>query len=76
MAVLSSPPTQSMIRAARGHIDFACWKGIWYARKWPYTPPSHMSPLSLDQNALWAAISRDYALYPAELVAAADAMVS
>lgn len=62
MVRLPSLPDLEIIKGFRGHVDFAVWKGIPYARKWPRTPRSHLTPATLAAAQVFGAILKAYAL--------------
>lgn len=48
MAVIDSAPDDFTVRAARGVLDYACWRGVYYVRSWPAL---RRSPMSAAQQA-------------------------
>lgn len=53
MTVLGNIPPDAIIHAMRGTIDYACWRGIPYARTWPRTPAGPRSIPSQLSAAEW-----------------------
>lgn len=58
MVILKQPYNRETVLTLAGIVDFACWKGIYYARKWPVTPRAHLTPNTLAQNAPYGYISQ------------------
>ncbi len=71
MATLSELPGKDIILAMRGVIDYACWRGIFYARCWPRRPSSPRSAPVQAAAAIFAAYSRALAYQTPQLVQAA-----
>ncbi len=62
MARLTALPSLDIIHGFQGVLDFYLWKGLPCARKWPYTPPSHVTEGTIAARALFGAISQGYSL--------------
>lgn len=62
MARLTALPSLDIIHGFQGILDFYLWKGLPCARKWPYTPPSHVTEGTLAARAIFGAISQGYSL--------------
>jgi len=60
MAKLLALPEQKIIQQFKGVVDFYEWKGIPVARKWPYTPRSHLSAGTRAQWADFAHVRTSY----------------
>lgn len=60
MAKLDAPWDKTRIMGMKGKLDFYYWKGIPVVRKWPYTPPSHISPRTRLAQVKFSAVSHQY----------------
>lgn len=58
MAVITHLPAPEVIYSFRGILDYACWRGILYVRKWPRSPSLPRSPAVQATAAAFADISR------------------
>lgn len=58
MAVVASLPTDGVIRAFKGVLDFVAWRGIFYVRSWPRPPSSPRSAPVQAAGAAFASFSR------------------
>ncbi len=62
MARLTALPSIDIIHGFRGILDFYLWKGLACVRKWPYTPPSHVTAGTIATRAIFGQISQGYSL--------------
>lgn len=62
MARITVMPSEEVIGALKGVLDFYFWKGIPCVRKWPHTPMSSRTQASLDSAQLFGQIARGWAL--------------
>lgn len=60
MPVLDKLPTLEIIHGLKGTLDFYIWRGLAICRKWPVTPPGHMSPRTKTAGKIFGAISHAY----------------
>lgn len=74
MAKLSGPWDKARIMGMKGKLDFYYWKGIPVVRKWPYTPPSHITTATRAQNPKFALVSSSYRLQSATVIDALHGM--
>jgi hypothetical protein len=61
MARVPTLPSLEVIRGFKGVLDFVKWRGIFYVRRWPVTPPSSLSPEHYQRANLFGEIVRAYA---------------
>lgn len=70
MAVLKQLPEKEIILGLKGVVDFACWKGVFYARKWPaYTGYNKLPGPAANQPAYGYISQQAKAITPTVLAA-------
>lgn len=58
MARLSSRPPYGVVTAGKGKVDFAAWRGLYYARAWPKKPTGPRSTKVQQQMARMTAAAK------------------